>query len=124
MAPYFAVLAYLLLRSPSIVAAQGDITDDSYFFGQSPPFYPTPQVEGTGEWAAAVAKARAFVAKLTIDEKVDFTCGATVNNGCAGNIPPLPRLNFSGMCLQDGSHGVHATDYVNAYPAEISVGAR
>jgi hypothetical protein len=41
----------------------------------SPPKYPSPWASGTGEWAAAYAKARDFVSQLTLLEKVNLTTG-------------------------------------------------
>lgn len=51
------------------------IQDDTYFYGQSPPFYPTPEATGTGVWGDAIAKAQAFVAQLTLEEKTGLTGG-------------------------------------------------
>ena len=48
----------------------------------------------------------------------------TAPNSCVGNIPPIPRLGFPGMCLHDAGNGVRATDFVNGYPASISLGSR
>jgi beta-glucosidase len=36
----------------------------------SPIVLPAPQTEGTGDWASAVKKARQFVSKLTLEEKM------------------------------------------------------
>jgi beta-glucosidase len=100
--------AAALLRSGS---AQGVIESDSVFYGQSPAVYPTPQISGLGDWAASYAKASAFVAQLCLEEKSNLTFGvASTTNGCSGNIPPIARLGFSGMCLQDAGNGVRATD--------------
>ncbi|KOS23041.1 putative beta-glucosidase M [Escovopsis weberi] len=52
------------------VAAQDVITDDTYFYGQSPPVYPSPKMDGTGEWAAAYQRAKTLVADMTLEEKV------------------------------------------------------
>lgn len=43
----------------------------------SPPKYPSPWMDGSGgaNWAAAYAKAQAFVAQLTLTEKVNLTTG-------------------------------------------------
>lgn len=41
----------------------------------SPPFYPSPWGAGTGDWADAYTKARAFVSQLTLLEKVNLTTG-------------------------------------------------
>ena len=45
-------------------------------FGQkSDPFYPSPWMDGSGDWAAAYSKAQAFVKQLTLLEKVNLTTG-------------------------------------------------
>jgi beta-glucosidase len=101
------------------------VTEDSHFFGQSEPVYPSPRGNGVGDWLDAYAKAQALVAEMTLDEKVGLTSGVrTTSNGCGGIISAVPRLGFPGLCLQDGTNGVRGTDYVNAYPAAIHVGAR
>ena len=41
----------------------------------SPPSYPSPWGSGSGDWAAAYEKARAFVSQLTLLEKVNLTTG-------------------------------------------------
>jgi hypothetical protein len=46
------------------------ITSETYFYGQSPPVYPSPNGTGAGDWKAAYAKAQAFVSQLTLSEKV------------------------------------------------------
>lgn len=50
------------------------ITEDSYFYGLSPPYYPSPKGTGTGSWAEAYSKAKAFVDQLTLEEKVTPSC--------------------------------------------------
>lgn len=67
----------------ALVSAQGNITSDAYFYGQSPKVAP-PKASGTGNWSDAYTKAKAFVAKLTLEEKVNFTAGVSPPNGCAG----------------------------------------
>jgi beta-glucosidase len=101
-----------------------NVTNDSYFFGQSPAVFPSPAIADNGPWAEAVQKARAFVSQLTLEEKMNLTCGTTSSTGCGGYVSAIPRLGFEGMCLQDGSHGVHGADRVNSYASEIAVGAR
>jgi beta-glucosidase len=66
-----------------LVGAQGIITSDTYFYGESP-LVPPPAGTGAGNWSAAYAKAKAFVAQLSLDEKVNFTAGVNANNGCSG----------------------------------------
>jgi len=68
-----------------LVGAQNEniITKDTYFYGQSP-LVPPPPGTGAGNWSAAYAKAKAFVAQLSLDEKINFTAGVTAGNGCSG----------------------------------------
>lgn len=61
---------------------------------------------------------------MTLEEKVNVTGGAPANNSCGGNIPPVQRVGFPGMCLADGPSGVRAAEKVNGYPAGIHTGAR
>jgi beta-glucosidase len=114
-------IAFLILASN--VTAHENITSDTYFYGQSP-LVTAPDATGNGGWEAAYQKAKAFVAQLTIEEKVNLTAGYSASNGCSGNIPPISRLGFTGMCLSDAGNGVRATDFVNGYPSGIHIGAR
>lgn len=60
---------------------------------------------------------------MTLEELNNLTVGITTTTGCAGQSGAAAGHGFPGLCLNDGSHGVHATDFVNAYPAGISAGA-
>ncbi|KAL4795363.1 glycosyl hydrolase family 3 N terminal domain-containing protein [Aspergillus venezuelensis] len=115
--------AGLLLGLALGSVAQDVITDDTYFYGLSPPVYPSPEGTGAGDWADAYTKARAFVAQLSDDEKVNLTAGVTSNTGCAGFIQGIDRLGFPGICMTDAGQGVRGADYVNGWSAGISVGA-
>jgi len=42
---------------------------------------------------------------------------------CVGNILAIPRLNFSGLCLQDGPLAIRVADYASVFPAGISIAA-
>ncbi|KID77552.1 Beta-glucosidase cel3A [Metarhizium brunneum] len=90
----------------------------------SPPVYPTPQARGHGQWADAYVQARAFVALMSLGEKVNITRGfADPSNTCAGNTGSVPRLNWHGLCLMDAGNGVRATDMVSAWASGLHVGA-
>ncbi|KAG5962657.1 hypothetical protein E4U57_006909 [Claviceps arundinis] len=78
---------------------------------------------GGSEWATTYGKAKALVAKMSLQERVSLTGGVSSKTGCSGTIAPIPRLNFSGMCLSDSGNGLRNTDLVNAYPAGLHVGA-
>ncbi|KAB2572929.1 putative beta-glucosidase A [Lasiodiplodia theobromae] len=41
----------------------------------SPPFYPSPWMDGSGGWAEAYAKAQEFFKQMTLLEKVNLTTG-------------------------------------------------
>ncbi|KAI9740238.1 MAG: hypothetical protein M1834_004816 [Cirrosporium novae-zelandiae] len=64
----------------------------------SPPSYPSPWGSGTGDWAEAYEKARAFVKQMTLVEKVNLTTGT-------------------------GPLGVRDTDWQSAFPAGVTVGS-
>lgn len=82
----------------------------------------TPKpVSGDGDWAASVAKAKAFVGKLTIPEKVNLTTGADTQGRCVGNTGTIPRLNFPGFCLQDSPVGIRDADYTSLFPVGVNV---
>ncbi|KAH8131339.1 hypothetical protein ACSS6W_003231 [Trichoderma asperelloides] len=106
-----------------ISAAQDVITEDSHFYGQSPPVYPSPEMVGGNEWEAAFQKARLLVGQMTLEEKVNLTAGVTKDSTCSGNIPAIERLHFPGMCLSDAGNGLRNTDFVSGFPSGIHVGA-
>ncbi|QKD61980.2 glycoside hydrolase superfamily [Fusarium oxysporum Fo47] len=112
-------LVALSLMSQGLLAQkqpENVITDDTYFYGQSP-------AVDTGSWAAAVAKAKNLVSQLTLEEKVNLTAGGQTSTGCSGFIPGIPRVGFPGLCLADAGNGVRNTDYVSSFPSGIHVGA-
>lgn len=82
------------------------------------------EMTGEGQWQESYNKAKELVAKLTMEEKVNLTTGASIDNGCSGNIGPIKRLGFHGMCLTDAGQGVRMTDFVSSFPSGIHVGAR
>ncbi|KAI1816320.1 glycoside hydrolase family 3 protein [Poronia punctata] len=106
------------------------ILNDTFFYGQSEPVYPSPPMTGTGAWASSYEKAKRFVNQLTLQEKVSLASGIQSStgasgtlNGCSGNIAPISRMNFSGLCLTDAGQGVRGTDFVSGFPSGIHVGA-
>ncbi|KAJ4155552.1 hypothetical protein LMH87_000791 [Akanthomyces muscarius] len=105
-------------------ASSDVITNDTYFYGESPPVYPSPEITATGAWADAYAKAKELVSKMTLEEKVSLTGGTNgIDNGCSGNIANVSRVGFPGMCLSDAGQGLRATDFVSSFPSGIHVGA-
>ncbi|KAI1332803.1 beta-glucosidase M [Xylariaceae sp. FL0255] len=126
--PLFGLLGLLALQNRgSVYAGDGEqggvIQDDTYFYGQSEPVYPTPSTNGTGSWTDAYNKAVSFVNQLTVEEKAGLVTGVGSPNGCVGYIAPISRMNFSGLCLNDAGQGVRNTDFVSGFPSGIHVGA-
>ncbi|KAJ3580052.1 hypothetical protein NPX13_g512 [Xylaria arbuscula] len=76
-------------------------------------------------WTAAVVKADALLAQLSFDEKIDMVTGTDPLSslGCIGNIAPVPRLNFSGICYSDGASGVNRADLVTVFPTGVTTGS-
>ncbi|KAF2140973.1 glycoside hydrolase family 3 protein [Aplosporella prunicola CBS 121167] len=90
-------------------------------FTTSPPVYPSPNMTGAGGWDAALAKARDFLAEMTLEEKAFMVTGTT--GPCAGNIAPIERLNFTGLCLQDGPLAIRQAIYASVFPAQLTAAA-
>ncbi|KAJ6607197.1 beta-glucosidase [Mycena sp. CBHHK59/15] len=89
----------------------------------SPIVLPAPNVTGAEDWATPVARARKFVAQLTLEEKVNVTTGIDVLGRCVGNTGTIPRLGWKGFCLEDSPLGVRLADFVSAFPAGINAAA-
>ncbi|KAI0702482.1 glycoside hydrolase family 3 protein [Cytidiella melzeri] len=75
-------------------------------------------------WQQAYVKAQGAVANLTLSEKVSLTAGLGFFIGnCTGNVPPIPSINFPGLCLEDSALGVRDVDGNSAFPAGINAAA-
>ncbi|KAJ1335795.1 beta-glucosidase [Microdochium nivale] len=90
-------------------------------YGHSPAVLPSPNATGVGGWEEALQKAKAFVAQLTLEEKSDMITGTP--GPCVGNIVAIPRLNFGGLCLQDGPLSIRVADYASVFMAGVSAAA-
>ncbi|KAL4876520.1 putative beta-glucosidase G [Aspergillus karnatakaensis] len=86
-------------------------------YGHSPAVLPSPNATGDG-WEEAFARAQDFVSQLTLDEKADMVTGQY--GPCVGNIVAIPRLNFPGLCLQDGPLSIRVADYASVFPAGVT----
>ncbi|TID05079.1 putative beta-glucosidase G [Colletotrichum higginsianum] len=121
-----------LLLAPSVAAQSyeaGGRSEDAFSwvqplnttilgpYGHSEAVYPSPKINGNG-WEDALAKARAFVAELTVEEKADMVTGQP--GPCVGNIVAVPRLGFQGLCLQDGPLSIRVADYASVFSAGVS----
>lgn len=98
--------------NPDYNPANGDAgpgVNNSY----SPPF-PREATRGAGNWEYAINRAKEWITQynLTLEEKVGLTTGVGWqgkgfgNRSCVGNIPPIERAGFRGLCLQDSPTGV------------------
>lgn len=65
-----------------------------------------------------MVKAKDFVSQLTVDEKAWMATGQP--GPCVGNVLPIPRLNFSGLCLQNGPQCVQQGDYSSVFVSGVS----
>jgi beta-glucosidase len=66
--------------------------------------------------------AKAFVQQLNLTEKCAMTAG--VGGPCTGNVLHIPRLNFTGLCLQASSNGVGIEIlYSTAFVGSIHIAA-
>lgn len=77
------------------------------------------RIIGTTGWEDALEKARAFVGQLTLQEKADMVTGQP--GPCIGNIVPIPRLNFSGLCLQDGPQSLRLANFASSFPSGVTI---
>ncbi|QSZ35750.1 hypothetical protein DSL72_006872 [Monilinia vaccinii-corymbosi] len=101
----------------TLISAQND--GDS-----SPPSYPSPWMNGKGQWGDAYLKAKKFVSQLTLLEKVNLTTGVGwEGEACVGNTGSIPRLDFPGLCLQDSPLGVRSADLASAFPSGMNAAA-
>ncbi|KAG2180978.1 hypothetical protein INT43_008560 [Umbelopsis isabellina] len=78
----------------------------------------------TVKWDVAIQKSKALVDKMTLDEKINFATGVGWQEGaCLGNIAAVPRLNFTGLCLQDSPAGIRFAKGVSVFPSGINTAA-
>ncbi|KAK6984968.1 glycoside hydrolase family 3 protein [Favolaschia claudopus] len=76
------------------------------------------------QWAAAYVKAKAAVAKMSTQDKVNLATGVGWEVGhCVGNTPSISSISFPGLCLEDSPVGVRDTDFNSVFPAAINVAA-
>jgi beta-glucosidase len=105
-------------------ASASDFFTFASFNETSPPKYPSPWMNGEGEWAEAYSKAKAFVSQLTLTEKVNLTTGTGwETQSCVGQTGSVPRLGFRSLCLQDSPVGIRFTDFNSVFPAGGTIAA-
>ncbi|KAI0013567.1 glycoside hydrolase family 3 protein [Xylariaceae sp. FL0662B] len=120
-------LHYLFSRMLPI--AQVVISDNSQIgkrdLAQSEPYYPSPWMNPTAQgWEDAYAKAKDFVSRLTLAEKVNLTTGVGwQGEQCVGQVGAIPRLGLRSLCLQDSPLGIRFGDYASAFSSGQTVAA-
>ncbi|THZ08588.1 putative beta-glucosidase [Aureobasidium pullulans] len=99
------------------IAAQNSSWDHS-LYTSSPGVFPSPNTTGIG-WEDALQKAKSWVANLTLEEKVGLLTGEP-KGPCIGNIAPIPRVGFPGLCLQDGPLSIRQATFASVFPAGLT----
>lgn len=90
----------------------------------SPPVYPSPNTSTRGYWDEAVTRARSDVAQLNVTELVSIVTGVGYGFGrCVGNTPPVEKIGFKGLCLQDSPSGLRHVDRSTVFPDAITAAA-
>lgn len=76
-------------------------------------------------WQAAFKKADKFVSQLNPTEKIGMITGSLdlTSSGCIGNIVPIERLGFRGLCLLDGPQALNRADLVSIFPSGLTAAA-
>jgi len=73
-------------------------------------------------WSESEDLAKALVEEMTLDEKIGMVTGSQNSFGpCVGYIEPIERLNFKGMCFQDGPAGVRSAKHSTTLPSGLNV---
>ncbi|KAG4026756.1 hypothetical protein MFRU_037g00670 [Monilinia fructicola] len=90
------------------------------------PFTSSPNLN----WTHAKTLAQAFISQLNLTEKSNLLTGTRYTFAvdgtpinCVGNIGSIPRLNFSGICLNDGPAAVAKQDLISVFPSGITLAA-
>ncbi|RSL81148.1 hypothetical protein CEP51_006048 [Fusarium floridanum] len=93
---------------------------DDYMESPGPEEIPNPYATGLG-WEEAFSQASEFVSQLTWEEKVQLVSGT--EGPCVGNIAPINRLDFSGLCIQNGPMALEQGTYTSVFPAGLTIAA-
>ncbi|KAF7954587.1 hypothetical protein EAE96_005707 [Botrytis aclada] len=112
--PSLCAVLYLWAGENEVAATSGDSFASS-----------TPQ-----NWTNAQELARNFVKQLNITEKSNIVTGTYSANtldgelmNCIGDIGPIARLNFTGICLNDGPAAVARQDLISVFPSGVTLAA-
>ncbi|GME26780.1 hypothetical protein GTA08_BOTSDO00267 [Neofusicoccum parvum] len=88
----------------------------------TPDMFPSPNTTGAGGWENALVLANEFIAQLNLTEKASIVTGG-ITGSCIGNLRPIERLNFTGLCLQDGPQAIRVADIASLFPAGVTTAA-
>lgn len=117
-----SLVLYSLPTSADVITGVPDAAPAGFEQWTSPIVMPAKAVQGHGDWHDAVVKARKFVSKLTLEEKVNVTTGTSLSSRCLGETGKIPRLGWKGICLHDGPLGVRLAGNASAFPAALNAG--
>ncbi|GAA5973727.1 hypothetical protein JCM11641_005103 [Rhodosporidiobolus odoratus] len=82
----------------------------------------TPDGYTSDKWVRAFKKAQDAVAKMTLDEKVNFTTLRYDHGDCAGLTYPVESIGIPSICFHGGGTGIK-TRYSSQFPTEVTTGA-
>ncbi|KAI1384850.1 glycoside hydrolase family 3 protein [Hypoxylon trugodes] len=116
-------LTHILPISQFVISDHSQV--DKRDLAHSEPHYPSPWMNpNVPGWEEAYAKAKEFVSKLTLAEKVNLTTGVGwEGEQCVGQVGSIPRLGFRSLCMQDSPLGIRFADYVSAFSSGQTVAA-
>ncbi|KAH8432314.1 uncharacterized protein LDX57_009953 [Aspergillus melleus] len=116
----FTALGYLTALAALSNVAGATWNRNDYLHSPTADKIPNPNATGL-KWEHAFDKATSFVSQLTLEEKVGLVSGT--EGPCVGNIAPIPRLNFTGLCIQNGPMAFQQASYASVFPAGVTIAA-
>ena len=82
---------------------------------------PTPPSPIPIEWEEAYKKAKNYLSKFNLTEKISLLYGTENMLGkCCGSIDEISSQNFKGICLQDGPAGVRFSNKTTSWQSSIN----
>ncbi|TAQ89652.1 hypothetical protein B7494_g2006 [Chlorociboria aeruginascens] len=114
---FLIVLGTLLLGSQTL--ALNEVYTPQFYLGDTI----TSNKPVDMDMESAIMKANDFVAKLCLAEKASIVTGTSTSGFCSGNIAPIERIGFPGLCILDGPAAVNPADLVSIFPAGITIAA-
>ena len=85
------------------------------------PSSPTPPSPPPKDWEEAYKKAKDYLSKFTLQEKISLLYGTENMLGkCCGSIDAITTRNFKGICLQDGPAGVRFSSKTTSWQSSIN----